>query len=140
MMRRKVIGTVTCLPLTALLTEVKGQLEGELLWGGGSVLPVSSISMDGDTLVVTRTRNLPRRGPGGATAPPRKITETIKARLTGAGLTLTHHVPGRNGQGGVEKPFKGRRNPTMPKAPNLKTLKFGKPIQLFNEKDCRDGC
>src|SRR5258706_49243 len=36
------------------VTEEDGQLKGSLLWGGGSVLPVTSTKVESDALVVTR--------------------------------------------------------------------------------------
>src|SRR5436190_19490376 len=36
------------------ITEDGAQLKGTILWGGGSVVPVTSAKVEGDTLIVTR--------------------------------------------------------------------------------------
>src|ERR1044072_9111757 len=36
------------------IAETNGELKGSILWGGGSVLPVTSTKVEGDTLIVTR--------------------------------------------------------------------------------------
>src|SRR5438093_13698498 len=36
------------------VTEDGGQLKGSILWGGGSVVPVTSTKIEGDTLILTR--------------------------------------------------------------------------------------
>src|SRR3974377_1931808 len=37
------------------VTEWDGQLQASLLWGGGSVLPVANVKVEGDQLFITRT-------------------------------------------------------------------------------------
>src|SRR5512139_3291927 len=54
--------------------EEGGQLKGSVLWGGGSVLPVTSVKLAGDKLVVTRVTQ-PKAAEGKKKAEP--ITETI---------------------------------------------------------------
>ena len=39
------------------IRQEQGYLDGDILWYGGSVLPVSGVLMKGDTLVVTRNRD-----------------------------------------------------------------------------------
>src|SRR5215212_8892005 len=51
------------------VTETNGQLKGTLLWGGGSVLPVTSTKVEDGALVVTRV----------ICSGEKKITETIIA-------------------------------------------------------------
>ena len=36
--------------------DADGQLQASILWGGGSVLPVTSVKVEGDRLVVTRVQ------------------------------------------------------------------------------------
>ena len=36
--------------------ETEGQLAASILWGGGSVKPVTSVTVHGDQLVITRTQ------------------------------------------------------------------------------------
>ena len=42
------------------VTQMDGYVDASLLWYGGSVEPVSSVYMEGETLVVTRSRNFVR--------------------------------------------------------------------------------
>ena len=62
--------------------EQKGdQLEGSILWGGGSVVPVSAVKVEGDTLVVTRVHQRRRR----AQTPAAKDIETIRESVKKTG-------------------------------------------------------
>src|SRR5882762_5317464 len=47
------------------VTETNGQLKGSILWGGGSVVPVTSTKIEGDSLIVTRvTESRPKDADG----------------------------------------------------------------------------
>ena len=108
------------------VTEQDGQLKGQLLWGGGSVLPVSSVKVDGDTLVITRVQ----KGRGGAVT-----TETITGKADGDEMKLTT-VKSQEGKPEFGKAeFAGKRTPPPGPAPDLSKVKFGEPIVLFNGKD-----
>ena len=108
-----------------------GKLTGSILWGGGSVVPVTSARVDGDTLVVTRVYEVRRSG---ATEPSRE-TETITATRDGDNLKLTTQREGADGKVRGKASFTGKRIPPPPAAPDLSQVKFGKPIELFNGKD-----
>ena len=43
------------------VAEGGGELKGSILWGGGSVLPVTSTKVEHDTLIVTRVSKKTRR-------------------------------------------------------------------------------
>ena len=100
------------------VTESDGKLSGKLLWGGGSVLPVEEVKMDGDSLLVVRSQ-----------------TESILAKAQGDDLKCTLvRVPA--GNAAIQKTeFKGKRTPPLPAAPDLSKVKFAEPITLFNGKD-----
>jgi len=107
------------------IAETNGELKGSILWGGGSVLPVTSTRIEGDTLVVTRVN-------GGR----QKTTETITAKLDGDHMKLTTSTVGDDGKvRGRAADFTGQRIPPIPPAPDLARVKFGKPISLFNGQD-----
>jgi hypothetical protein len=114
--------------------EVNGQLKASLLWGGGSVLPLSSAKLEGDRLVVTRRNSSQRKDENGKNVTV-FTTETITANVEGDVLKLTTIKPRQNSQGEDKADFTGRREPPMPPAPDLSQVKFGEPIQLFNGKD-----
>jgi hypothetical protein len=108
-----------------------GELEGGILWGGGSVVPVSSIRVDGDTLMVTRVHQRRRTG---VSAPIRE-TETIKATLDGDVMSLSTQRESADGRVRGKASFSGKRIPPLPVAPDLSKVEFGDPISLFNGKD-----
>jgi len=109
-----------------------GWLDGSLLWGGGSVLPVASVTLDGSVLTVTRVRDLPRKNAAGKVVRTHQITETITARVTGDTLALTYAAPQNDGIGFNRGQLTGRRIPPLPPRPNLQQVKFGPPIKLFD--------
>ncbi len=108
-----------------------GQLTGSILWGGGSVLPVSSVRVDGGTLVITRIHQ--QRRPGAAE--PSVETETIKATLEGDTMTLNSQRDRADGKTLGSASFTGKRIPPLPPAPDMAKVKYGDPISLFNGKD-----
>ena len=109
----------------------KGFLDAELLWQGGSVVPVASVYFaDNVNLVVTRTREIARTG-------ERKqlVTQTFQFKRKGDKLEGTMNEPARDGMTVSSLKFKGWKLPDVPAAPDLSKVKYGEPIQLFNGKD-----
>jgi hypothetical protein len=111
-----------------------GHLEGSLMWGSGSVLPVASVKVDGDKLVVAREYTVEKKDASGKKTKV-TLTDTLTAALLGDDLNLTSTRPRDDGEGDVTAEFHGRRQPPMPPAPDLAALKFGKPEPLFNGTD-----
>src|SRR5678815_3692318 len=58
--------------------ERDGRLSAEIMWGFGSVVPVDTVTMDGDKLVLTRIQRFQENGPDGKRV-NRTATETITA-------------------------------------------------------------
>jgi hypothetical protein len=110
-----------------------GYLDASILWGGGSVNPVSSVYMDGDSINVTRVREVKRKDSGGIFT--QMFTETITATVTGDEMKLVQINPADNGGSVMRKEFIGKRIPPLPAKPDLSKAKYGKPITLFNGKD-----
>ncbi len=108
-----------------------GALSGSILWGGGSVLPVQGVKVDGDKLVVTRIS----KAKNAKTNAEEQVTETITAAATGDDLVLTTVKAKADGKEFGKAEFTGHRIPPVPAAPDLSKVKFGDPIQLFNGKD-----
>jgi hypothetical protein len=106
------------------VTEKDGQLQASLLWGGGSVEPVTSAKVEGDQLVLTRVQH--------AGKPRTAVTTTITARASGDTLSLAISTGRENGD---KKTFTGHSTPPLPPAPDLSKVKFGDPIVLFDGKD-----
>lgn len=116
--------------------EKQGFLDAELLWIGGSVLPVSNVYMlDKDNLVVTRTYE--RIIGKDETGKERKhiITSTLRIKKVGEQLVGVMTAPSGEGMGESSSNFTGKRLPPVPKTPNLSKVKYGKPIHLFNGKN-----
>jgi len=108
-----------------------GFLDAELLWKGGSVVPVAHVYfIDDNTLVTTRIREMNK-------AEDRKhvVTQTYKFIRHGDKLEGVAMSPTRDGMGINKEKFKGWRLPDVGKAPDLSKVKYGKPITLFNGKN-----
>jgi hypothetical protein len=116
------------------VTEDGAQLKSSILWGGGSVVPVASTKVEGDTLIVTRVNESRQKQTDGQTV-VKKTTETITAKLDGDNLKLTTSTVGNDGKAREHAEFSGKRIPPVPPAPDMAKVKFGEPISLFNGKD-----
>ena len=118
------------------ITQEDGYLDGSILWGGGSVVPVASVYVAGDTLYVTRVYDIERKNKAGEVVRVQKFTETISAARKGEDeLALVQYFPDIKGQGLSERPFTGKRIPPLPPAPNLSKAKYGEPIELLNGRN-----
>ncbi len=114
----------------------KGYLDGDLLWYGGSVVPVDHIFLDGETLVVSRTRKL-ERNKDAAGKPERThiAAEWIECSLYQDVLVGTRYAAANDGMSVSKTKFTGKKIPDLPAAPDLKKIKYAKPVTLFNDKD-----
>ena len=112
------------------IEEVEGQLQASILWGGGSVKPVTSVNAEDDRLVITRVQ-VQRRGADKG----KKITETITGTLSGDELNLVTVKARPDGKEFGRAVFTGKRTPPLPPRPDLSKVKFGPAIALFNGKD-----
>jgi hypothetical protein len=72
--------------------QANGTLKGSILWGGGSVVPVSETRMENNTLVVVRHHN---RKQGGKNV---RHVETITAKLDNGKLALNTHTVDETGR------------------------------------------
>src|SRR5690349_1136985 len=116
------------------VAEEGAQLKGSILWGGGSVVPVNSTKVEGDTLIVTRVNESRSKDAEGKTV-VKKSTETITAKLDGDTMKLTTSTTADDGKAGKRADFTGKRIPPVPPAPDLAKVKFGEPVSLFNGQD-----
>ena len=113
------------------VTQEDGYLDASILWGGGSVVPVSSVYMDGGTLVVTRSHRVERKDASGKVLKRHTFTETITADISGDTLNLVTSRPRNNGLGVSRSEFTGKRIPPLPPAPDLSKVKYGAPQNLL---------
>jgi hypothetical protein len=109
--------------------------DGSLLWGGGSVLPVASMTIFEDVLTVTRLRDIPRLDADGKVVRRHQLTDVITGRVDGDVLRLVITAPRADGSGPDRSGFTGQRIPALPPRPDLSRVTFGSPIQLFNGRD-----
>lgn len=116
------------------VTETDGVLKASILWGGGSVLPVSGARVKGDTLILTRVGPPTRNPRSGKTVRVRE-TETIKAKVSGDQMTLTTERDRGAGKVFGQASFTGKRIPPLPPKPDLSKVRFGNPIKLLNGKN-----
>lgn len=116
------------------VNENQGKLTASVLWGGGSVVPVNGVTLEGDKLVVTRIQQREQKDASGKSV---KITttETITASIEGDNLNLTTVKTRPDGKETGQASFTGKRIPPLPAAPDLSKVKFGEPITLFNGKN-----
>jgi len=113
------------------VNEDKGFLDAELLWQGGSVVPVASVYFKDDhTLVVTRTNNMRRND-----SRTHVVTQTFVFERTGNQLTGTLVRPTSDGMNISTRKFTGWRLADPGPAPDLSKVKYGTPVRLFNGKD-----
>lgn len=113
----------------------KGWFDGSILWGGGSVVPLSSVVVTENELIVTRTRDVERKDAAGQVVRKQQLTEAITARLDGDQLKLMLVAPRLNGTGYDGSEFSGRRIPALPPRPDLAKVTFAAPVVLFNGRD-----
>lgn len=112
-------------------------LDADLLWYGGSVLPVGSVLMKGDTLVVTRNRDIVREKDVDG-KPVRSHTLTTWLEFTFKNqdeLIGLAKLPDGEGQKIEMLEFTAKRLPALPPTPDLSKVKYGKPIKLFDAED-----
>ncbi|MCP4263369.1 MAG: DUF1080 domain-containing protein [Planctomycetes bacterium] len=109
-----------------------GELKASILWGGGSVVPVTRVDMDGNALKLERDHKIRRRDANGRVIEPKIVTETIIAKVSDDTLSLIQIRPNRNGKGTSRNEFKGKRIPPLPPRPVLSKVKYGETIVLFN--------
>ncbi|MDT8300244.1 MAG: DUF1080 domain-containing protein [Sedimentisphaerales bacterium] len=112
--------------------QIEGELKASILWGGGSVVPVTRAKMDAGALKLERDQKIRRRDAKGKVIRTEILTETIIARVSDDTLSLTQIRPRSNGKGSSRNEFKGKRIPPLPRKPNLSMAKYGKPIVLFD--------
>jgi hypothetical protein len=112
----------------------EGFLDADILWYGGSVVPVSDVYVHQEKLIVTRTAQAEFQLAGG-----KKRTQTVTTRieLEGSGDDLIGKMiaPKKDGASADITVFMAKRIPPLPPAPNLSKVNYGNPVRLFNGKN-----
>jgi len=117
------------------VTQEKGYYDASILWGGGSVVPVSSVVFVDDAMYVTRVREVKRRDAAAKVVRIQQFTEALIARVDGDALNVVRYNPRENGLGMTTEEFTGKRIPAHPPAPDLSQVKYGPAITLFNGRN-----
>lgn len=112
-----------------------GYLDADILWYGGSVVPVSSVYIMGDNLVVTRTSQVNRPGTNGHPSKMHILTTSIELSMYENQLAGKYIQPAKDGLSAKVTKFRGVRLPPLPEAPDLSKVKYGNSVVLFNGKD-----
>ena len=115
----------------------KGYLDADILWYGGSVVPVSAVYLEGDALVVEQgRRQVRRRGTDGKPTRSHTLVRRINLKKKGEKQLVARAVtPNRDGLGVQVTEFTAKKTPPLPTAPNLAHQKYGPAVTLFNGKD-----
>ena len=111
-------------------------LDANLLWKGGSVVPVANVYFNGNKLVATRTRNVVmEKDEAGNPVKSHVITTLYEFNKEGDVLKGVCIDPRNSGMETGVQAFIATKLPPVPQAPDLSKIKFGEPVQLFNGKD-----
>lgn len=114
-----------------------GYIDANLLWQGGSVLPVPYIYLAGNTLYVghdTRTVERARKYDGDESS-EMNYPDWLQIQKSGDKITGYNLRARTDGVGLDSTAFTGTKLPDPGPAPDLTALKYGQPITLFNGKD-----
>jgi hypothetical protein len=114
-----------------------GYLDADLLWGGGSVLPVSYIYLNENVLYVGRNirKVVRQKDTTGVEIRTHMLPAWVETKKEGEKLVGYYLSPKSNGIGLDSTSIVGTKLPEVPAAPSLSALKFGNPIVLLNGKD-----
>jgi len=116
----------------------EGYIDADILWSGGSVLPVSDIFLAADRMLVIQRSNDVVRKRDENNNPVRTAVVTDWLEIVKAGEDNIEGIllhPRRNCIGVDTTAFSGIKLPPVPPAPDMNNLKFGTPVTLFNGKD-----
>jgi hypothetical protein len=113
----------------------KDYLDADLLWIGGSVLPVSHVYLANDRfLVATRTKTVSHKNDG-------KIRNHLVTNLLEVYKQDKEEIcgyflePKMDGRGMDTSSFVGKKLPPVSEPPDMDHLQFGEPVVLFDGKD-----
>ncbi|MEN8201675.1 MAG: DUF1080 domain-containing protein [Bacteroidota bacterium] len=122
------------------VTRGDGFLDASLLWRWGSVYPIDFTFVMDKQLYLTHGRDMVKdRDEEGN--PSRTIHPLYWMQVNKTGHDAIEGIyfsPKTNGEELEMVSFTGKRIPPAGEAPDLKKIKYGKPIQLFNGKDLEE--
>ncbi len=110
----------------------KGYLDADILWIGGSVVPVDHIHIDGAKLMISRISSRTHERENNR---KHQITTFLIAEVAGDRLVGKYVEPHWDGNGAQKTVFWGTKIPDLPPAPNYESIKYGDPIELLSQRD-----
>lgn len=111
-------------------------LDGDILWIGGSVMPLSNVYLDGENLIVERNRVVTlKKDSEGNPIRTKTIVSRIELTVDGDKISGVLKTPQRSGESVKKEEFTGKRIPPLPETPKISKIKYDDPIELFNGKD-----
>lgn len=115
------------------IRQEEGYLDGDLLWRGGSVLPVDFVFVADGELYVTRHRELVRtRNDDGTPLKTHHAFSWLKIDKTGEDkISGDAFFPGDDGVAFSKVSFTGTRIPATSTPPDPATISFGEPMSLI---------
>lgn len=120
-------------PVWVGIRQEDGYLDADMLWVGGSVVPVASVSTSEENYMVTKIDSVVReRDEKGQPTRVHHLTTALWFDQTGNYVSGGVYAPNRNGKGVRMIEINGRRIPELPEAPDLSEAKYGEPVELFN--------
>jgi len=114
-----------------------GYLDADMLWYGGSVVPVAHVYLRDGKLIVTRiSKEVVEKDEEDNPVRTHTVTQLFEFERSGDDLLKGFAVhPEKNGSGIQTTGFTAKKIPVLPDPPDLKALKYGKAIKIFNGKD-----
>jgi len=113
----------------------EGFLDAEILWSGGSVVPIAGVMEAGERLMVTRNVGVNHRDDEGKVIRTHMFQNVLFFEKFGDTLECTMYSPDYRNKTIHEHKFTANRIPPLPDAPDLSEVEYGEPIELFNEKN-----
>ncbi len=112
-------------------------IDADLLWGGGSVLPVPYIYLADNVLFIGRDpgKIIRKKDESGKELRSQTLPSWVEIRRDGENITGFLLKPKANGIGLDSVKIRGTKLPDVPPAPDMTKIKFGEPIQLLNNED-----
>jgi hypothetical protein len=114
-----------------------GFIDADLLWGGGSILPVPYIYIVDNILFVGRNpqKVVRKKDENGNEKFSHNFPTWVEIKRDGEKITGYYLRPKTTGIGFDSVFMKGTKLPDVPPAPDMTKIKFGEPIHLLNNKD-----
>ncbi len=114
-----------------------GYIDADLLWGGGSILPVPYIYLAENILYVGRDprKVVRKKDENGIEKRSHNFPTWVEIKRDGEKIAGYYLRPKNTGIGFDSVLIKGKKLPDVPPASDMTKVKFGTPIHLFNNKD-----